>query len=130
MANWPYSTPTWKAIRKAVLARDAHRCQILGPKCRGWANCVDHVIPFRDGGALFDMSRAARPLLLWRAGAGSRRRGGARARVAGARPDGDAATDARAAGRPVPASHDWCRYHPPIQSRVASSRSLKPASSS
>jgi 5-methylcytosine-specific restriction endonuclease McrA len=53
MAKWPYSSPAWTAVRKVVLARDGYRCQIRGPKCRGWARAVDHIVDWRDGGAVF-----------------------------------------------------------------------------
>ena len=47
-------TPAYKALRLAVLARDGYRCQIRGPRCRGWANQVDHLIPRTDGGDVMD----------------------------------------------------------------------------
>ena len=49
-----YDAPEWKAVRLAVLARDGHRCQIRGPKCKGAARHVDHVRSVSDGGAPFD----------------------------------------------------------------------------
>lgn len=38
----------------AVLERDGYQCRIKGPKCRGAAAEVDHIVPWRDGGAWFD----------------------------------------------------------------------------
>ncbi|GAA3223195.1 hypothetical protein GCM10010468_49520 [Actinocorallia longicatena] len=35
--------PNWPAIRRAVLARDQHACQIRGPRCTGKATDVDHM---------------------------------------------------------------------------------------
>ncbi|HET6907836.1 MAG TPA: HNH endonuclease signature motif containing protein [Mycobacteriales bacterium] len=32
----------WATLRKQVLARDAHRCQIRGPRCVGTATEADH----------------------------------------------------------------------------------------
>lgn len=33
----------WPALRKRILQRDNHRCQIRGPSCLGTATDVDHV---------------------------------------------------------------------------------------
>jgi 5-methylcytosine-specific restriction enzyme A len=59
----PDRSNKWKAIRLAVLARDGYRCQIRGPRCTGFAQHVDHIVPWRAGGAWFDMRnlRAACP---------------------------------------------------------------------
>lgn len=46
---------TWRKIRLAVLERDGYRCRIQGPGCRGRATAVDHIVPWRAGGALFDL---------------------------------------------------------------------------
>jgi 5-methylcytosine-specific restriction endonuclease McrA len=45
---WP---PGWAKLRRAVLERDGHRCQLEYPGCRGRATHVDHVIPRRFGGS-------------------------------------------------------------------------------
>ena len=47
---------TWRKIRLAVLDRDGHICQIRGPKCLIDATDVDHIVPWRAGGAFFDPS--------------------------------------------------------------------------
>lgn len=46
----------WPALRLRVLARDGYRCQVGGPRCRGVASVVDHIIPVRAGGAWWDKS--------------------------------------------------------------------------
>ena len=54
--NDPTKTWHWRSVvRPAVLARDGHRCQIGGPGCGGTATQVDHTVPWRVGGAWFDM---------------------------------------------------------------------------
>jgi 5-methylcytosine-specific restriction endonuclease McrA len=54
MAKPEYANPQWKAVRRAVLARDGHQCQIRGPKCKGRATHVDHIVSISQGGALLD----------------------------------------------------------------------------
>jgi 5-methylcytosine-specific restriction protein A len=44
----------WRKIRRQVLDRDRWKCQIRGPRCRGTATTVDHIVPWRDGGAIYD----------------------------------------------------------------------------
>jgi 5-methylcytosine-specific restriction protein A len=44
----------WRKVRKLVLERDGWVCQIKGPRCMGRATQVDHIIPWRFGGALYD----------------------------------------------------------------------------
>lgn len=41
----------FQATRAAVLERDGYRCQIRGPKCKGRASTVDHVVPIVEGGS-------------------------------------------------------------------------------
>jgi hypothetical protein len=40
----------WPRIRKAILERDNHLCQIVGPRCTTHATHVDHIIPVTQGG--------------------------------------------------------------------------------
>lgn len=44
----------WREVRLHVLERDGYRCQIRGPRCTTWATQVDHIVPWRMGGALYD----------------------------------------------------------------------------
>ena len=46
----------WRAVRLRILERDGYVCQIRGPLCEGRANEVDHIIPWRQGGAVYDPS--------------------------------------------------------------------------
>jgi len=48
-----YGTAAWQKLRKAVLARDGHVCQIRGPRCRGYATSVHHLIPSSHAPELF-----------------------------------------------------------------------------
>ncbi|HET6641740.1 MAG TPA: HNH endonuclease [Gaiellaceae bacterium] len=48
-----YSTAAWQRLRKAVLARDGHLCQIQGPRCTGDASTVHHLIPSSQAPHLF-----------------------------------------------------------------------------
>ena len=57
MARPPRPTTTeqgyggdWPKVRLRILQRDRHRCQL----CGGRANCVDHILPIRAGGARLD----------------------------------------------------------------------------
>ena len=43
-------TSRWKQTRKQILDRDAHECQIGGPRCTRIATEVDHVVPALHGG--------------------------------------------------------------------------------
>lgn len=40
-----YSSRVWRDLRKRILDRDGHQCQIRLPVCTGWATHVDHIIP-------------------------------------------------------------------------------------
>ena len=57
-----YSGP-WRRIRKTILQRDLHTCQIQGPNCTQHATQVDHITPVAHGGAWYDPNnlRAACP---------------------------------------------------------------------
>ena len=41
---------SWPRVRKAILERDGHQCQIRTNKCTGLATHVDHIIPINQGG--------------------------------------------------------------------------------
>jgi len=43
-------TARWARIRKTVLDRDGHECQIRGRGCQGVGNTVDHIVPHNLGG--------------------------------------------------------------------------------
>jgi 5-methylcytosine-specific restriction endonuclease McrA len=44
----------WQTVRRTILERDRHTCQINGPGCRGKATQVDHIAPLSEGGARLD----------------------------------------------------------------------------
>lgn len=48
------TTRRWRALRVEILERDGYKCRIHGPKCKGKAAEVDHIIPVADGGAIWD----------------------------------------------------------------------------
>jgi 5-methylcytosine-specific restriction endonuclease McrA len=50
----PVYRSAWQRVRLVVLERDGYECQIRGPKCLGRATEVDHVVPWREGGAWSD----------------------------------------------------------------------------
>jgi 5-methylcytosine-specific restriction enzyme A len=52
MTRGPYGGP-WKRIRRHILERDRYTCQIQYPKCRGKADCVDHIISPAKGGSWY-----------------------------------------------------------------------------
>ena len=55
--HWTYHE---EKVRRAVLIRDNHECQIRGPLCLGTADSVDHIHPKAWGGrATPDNLRAA-----------------------------------------------------------------------
>jgi len=65
-------TSAWRRVRQAVLERDGYLCRIGGPTCTRRAQEVDHIIPRKAGGAMFDehnlrsvckACHAARPVL-------------------------------------------------------------------
>jgi 5-methylcytosine-specific restriction endonuclease McrA len=53
MRDARYSTAAWQKLRKAVLARDGRVCQIRGPRCRGYATSVHHIVPSSQAPELF-----------------------------------------------------------------------------
>lgn len=44
----------WRKVRLEVLERDEYVCQIRGERCSVAATVVDHIVPWRLGGALYD----------------------------------------------------------------------------
>lgn len=44
----------WEGTRRRILERDGYRCTIRGPRCRGRATTVDHIIPRSRGGTSVD----------------------------------------------------------------------------
>ena len=51
-----YDDAPWRAVRLLVLERDGWMCQIRGPRCELDANEADHIVPWRVGGAYYDMA--------------------------------------------------------------------------
>jgi 5-methylcytosine-specific restriction protein A len=49
-----HHTHAWRIVRRAILERDGHVCQIRGQRCTGVATHVDHIVPAADGGAWLD----------------------------------------------------------------------------
>jgi hypothetical protein len=88
-----YSGPEWQAIRRRVLARDDNICQIQGPKCRGKATCVDHIVSLSQGGPRLDPKNL---------------QGSCAACNIGKR---NSEVAARARGEPVAVDRQWCRFH-------------------
>ncbi len=52
------NTAAWKKLRRKILERDRHQCQIRGPYCTGHATQVDHIINTASGGAPLDEGNA------------------------------------------------------------------------
>lgn len=74
MADYPYNGP-WPKLRRLILERDNHRCQVNGPHCTGTATHVDHIIPWETGGAPYDpanLRAACAPCNIGRAGSHAR----------------------------------------------------------
>jgi 5-methylcytosine-specific restriction endonuclease McrA len=53
VADRRYRTAAWQRLRLQVLARDGYACRIQGPRCRGSANSVHHVLPSSTHPELF-----------------------------------------------------------------------------
>lgn len=54
----------WQRVRKLVLDRDGHECQLRLRVCTKVATTVDHIVPLSAGGARLDMANlqaACRP---------------------------------------------------------------------
>lgn len=54
MTKATYRDPRWRKVRRLVLDRDRHLCQIKRSKCTTKATEVDHIVAVADGGAQFD----------------------------------------------------------------------------
>lgn len=54
MARKPWYEGPWKKVRRQVLERDNHLCQIGSAGCTRNATEVDHVLPVSMGGAWYD----------------------------------------------------------------------------
>ena len=50
-----YGSAQWERVRRLVLDRDNHLCQIKLKACRVKANTVDHIVRPEEGGAPLDM---------------------------------------------------------------------------
>ena len=50
-----YGSGQWERVRRLVLERDNHLCQIKLKACRVKANTVDHILRPEEGGAPYDM---------------------------------------------------------------------------
>ena len=46
----------WQTVRKQILARDRHECQIRLPGCTHTATTVDHITPIAWGGEWYEPS--------------------------------------------------------------------------
>ena len=53
MTRSPYDH-TWQMVRLQILERDRNLCQVRGPKCKGTATQVDHIVPLSEGGERLD----------------------------------------------------------------------------
>ena len=53
MSDRRYSTAAWQRLRKAVLRRDGHICQVREPRCLGHASTVHHLVPSSQAPHLF-----------------------------------------------------------------------------
>lgn len=50
----PTTTARWRRVRLVVLERDGWLCQVRMPGCTTKAEHVDHIVPWRLGGPVFD----------------------------------------------------------------------------
>jgi len=48
-----YGSAAWQRLRRAVLERDGYACRIQGPRCRGPATTVHHIVPSSQAPELF-----------------------------------------------------------------------------
>ncbi len=55
MTRGPYGGP-WRRVRLQILERDGWLCQIRSKGCTTKATQVDHIVPWRLGGAWYDPS--------------------------------------------------------------------------
>ena len=55
MARDPRLTSgAWRSLRALILEQDGYACQIRGPKCKGMATEVDHIVSPLEGGSFWD----------------------------------------------------------------------------
>jgi len=54
VAKEPVYGGAWPRIRRTILDRDGHVCQVRGPRCTGKATCVDHIVAASKGGEWWD----------------------------------------------------------------------------
>jgi 5-methylcytosine-specific restriction protein A len=59
VTNSVYQDPRWRKVRRLVLERDGHQCQLRLDGCTGKATQVDHTIDLGDGGAPYDPANLA-----------------------------------------------------------------------
>jgi 5-methylcytosine-specific restriction endonuclease McrA len=63
-----------EALRLQVFERDGWRCRIRGPRCTGYAEELDHIVPRHQGGALLDPDNCRAACLICNRGRRYRRR--------------------------------------------------------
>jgi HNH endonuclease len=65
VADRRYSTAAWQRLRRLVLERDGYACRVQGPRCRGYADTVHHILPSSQYPGLFweptNLQAACRP---------------------------------------------------------------------
>jgi 5-methylcytosine-specific restriction endonuclease McrA len=53
MSDRRYSTAAWQRLRRQVLAREGYVCQVQGPRCTGYADTCNHLLPSSQYPELF-----------------------------------------------------------------------------
>ena len=54
MTKPEYADVAWRRVRRYVLVRDGHLCQLRFDGCRVHADAVDHIVSISQGGARLD----------------------------------------------------------------------------
>jgi 5-methylcytosine-specific restriction endonuclease McrA len=101
----------WRTVRAQVLARDGHRCTIRGPGCKGVATVVDHVIPERVTGPVYDpalLRSACQSCNMWAARGKQQDRLPVSRSHAGLRFPPNVFGDGGCPHRALDGSGDWC----------------------